>query len=41
VRPAFDVTLHRLVTAIITEQGVVEPPFEEGLRRIMQEADTL
>jgi methylthioribose-1-phosphate isomerase len=32
--PAFDVTPHELVTAIITEKGVVEPPFEEGLRRL-------
>jgi methylthioribose-1-phosphate isomerase len=31
--PAFDVTPHTLVTAIITERGVVEPPFEEHLQR--------
>ena len=30
--PAFDVTPHDLVTAIITEKGIVEPPFEKGLR---------
>lgn len=30
--PAFDVTPHELVTAIITERGVIYPPFEEGLR---------
>jgi len=29
--PAFDVTPHDLVTAIITEQGVVRPPYTEGL----------
>jgi methylthioribose-1-phosphate isomerase len=29
--PAFDVTPSRLVTAIITEHGVVRAPFEEGL----------
>ena len=34
--PAFDVTPHDLVTAIITEHGVVEPPFAEGLRRLMR-----
>ncbi len=33
--PAFDVTPHRYVTAIITERGIVWPPFREGLRRIM------
>ena len=35
--PAFDVTPHELVTAIITEKGVVEPPFAEGLRRLLAE----
>jgi methylthioribose-1-phosphate isomerase len=29
--PAFDVTPARLVAAIITERGVVRPPFREGL----------
>jgi methylthioribose-1-phosphate isomerase len=32
--PAFDVTPHRYVAAIITEHGVVTPPFDAGLRRI-------
>ncbi|MDR1898899.1 MAG: S-methyl-5-thioribose-1-phosphate isomerase [Treponema sp.] len=32
--PAFDVTDHSLVTAIVTERGVVRPPLAEGLRRI-------
>jgi methylthioribose-1-phosphate isomerase len=30
--PAFDVTPAELITAIITERGVVEPPFVPGLR---------
>jgi methylthioribose-1-phosphate isomerase len=34
--PAFDVTPHRLITAIVTENGVVHPPFEENLKRNMQ-----
>ena len=33
--PAFDVTPAELVTAIITEKGVVRPPYEEELRRIV------
>jgi len=33
--PAFDVTPHRYVSAIVTERGVVCPPFDENLRRIM------
>lgn len=32
--PAFDVTPHTLITAIITEQGVISPPFEEGLQKV-------
>ncbi len=31
--PAFDVTPARLLTAIVTENGVVYPPFEENLRK--------
>lgn len=30
--PAFDVTDHELITAIITEEGVLYPPFAERLR---------
>lgn len=29
--PAFDVTDHRFITAIITEKGIVRPPFDNGL----------
>ncbi|HEV7239849.1 MAG TPA: S-methyl-5-thioribose-1-phosphate isomerase [Thermoanaerobaculia bacterium] len=32
--PAFDVTPARLITAIITEGGVVRAPFEEGIRSL-------
>jgi methylthioribose-1-phosphate isomerase len=31
--PAFDVTPHDLITAIITEHGVIYPPFDHGLRQ--------
>jgi methylthioribose-1-phosphate isomerase len=31
--PAFDVTPHRYVTGIITERGIVYPPFGKGLRK--------
>jgi len=33
--PAFDVTPAEIITAIITERGVVYPPFEENLRELM------
>jgi methylthioribose-1-phosphate isomerase len=32
--PAFDVTPARYVTAIVTENGIATPPYEESLRRI-------
>jgi methylthioribose-1-phosphate isomerase len=34
--PAFDVTPARLVTAIITERGIVRPPYPENLRKIVE-----
>lgn len=37
--PAFDVTPAKYITAIITERGVVYPPYEENLRKIMQQAN--
>ena len=33
--PAFDVTPHRYVTAIITERGVARPPYGDSLRRLV------
>ncbi len=35
--PAFDVTPNELITAIITERGVIYPPFPEGLRAAVGE----
>ena len=32
--PAFDVTPHEFITAIITDKGVAEPPFEASLRKM-------
>lgn len=34
--PAFDVTPHQYITALITEKGIVRAPFNESLRHIMQ-----
>lgn len=31
--PAFDVTPHRLLTAIVTENGVIYPPYKPNLRK--------
>ncbi|ANQ53367.1 methylthioribose-1-phosphate isomerase [Thermosipho affectus] len=35
--PAFDVTDAELVTAIITEKGVVYPPYEKNLKKLFEE----
>ena len=32
--PAFDVTPARYITAIITEKGVVRPPYEKNLEKL-------
>jgi len=37
--PAFDVTPHRYVTGIVTENGIAYPPFDVGLRQIMEHDD--
>ncbi|MFH0913980.1 MAG: S-methyl-5-thioribose-1-phosphate isomerase [Chloroflexota bacterium] len=33
--PAFDVTPHRYITAIITEKGILKKPFGEGIGRVL------
>ncbi len=34
--PAFDVTPHELITAIITEKGIVRPDYTENIAKIME-----
>lgn len=34
--PAFDITPHEYVTAIITEKGIIEAPFQENLSKLFQ-----
>lgn len=36
--PAFDITPHKYLTGIVTERGVVYPPFKENLLRVMDSA---
>jgi methylthioribose-1-phosphate isomerase len=36
LNPAFDVTPHDLVTGIITEEGLVAPPFRANLGRLQK-----
>lgn len=35
--PAFDVTPHEYVTALITEKGIIEPPFKENLKKLFED----
>ncbi len=37
--PAFDVTPHQYLTALVTERGIVYPPFKDNLLRIMDAAE--
>ena len=37
--PAFDVTPHRYLTGIITEEGICYPPFEMSLKRAVESAE--
>jgi methylthioribose-1-phosphate isomerase len=34
--PSFDVTPHENITAIVTEKGIVYPPFEENLKKMIK-----
>lgn len=34
--PAFDVTPHRLISGIVTENGVVYPPYDVNLRKVVE-----
>jgi len=36
--PAFDITPHRYITAIITENGIIKKPYGEGLKGVTGEA---
>ncbi len=33
--PAFDITPHRYITAIITENGIAQEPFDQNLKRLL------
>lgn len=36
LNPAFDVTPHRYITAIITEKGIIRPPYTKGIKNIIK-----
>ncbi len=36
--PAFDVTPPQLITAIITDRGIIKPPFEKNIRKVFKNA---
>lgn len=35
--PSFDVTDHKYITAVITERGIVRPPFDVNLKKLMEQ----
>ena len=35
--PAFDVTPHQFITAIITDKGVARPPYVKSLKKLFEE----
>lgn len=37
--PAFDVTPHSLITAIITDKGIIRPPYKVNIRKIIYAAE--
>ena len=37
--PAFDVTDHTLLTAIVTDRGIVYPPFDVNLKKLFEEVN--
>ena len=36
INPAFDMTPPELISGIITEKGIVKPPFEESIKKLFQ-----
>jgi len=34
--PAFDITPHKYITGFITEEGIIEPPFEEKFKKLFK-----
>jgi methylthioribose-1-phosphate isomerase len=34
--PAFDVTDHNLISAIVTEVGIIRPPFKQNIKKILE-----
>jgi len=36
--PAFDVTPHKLITAIITDKGIIYPPFKKNIKKLLSDA---
>lgn len=37
--PSFDMTPNRYLTGIITERGIIKPPFEENIRKVVKGAE--
>ena len=36
INPAFDITPPELISGIITENGIVKPPYEESIKKLFE-----
>ncbi len=36
INPAFDMTPPELITGIITEKGVLKPPYDESIKKLFE-----
>jgi len=36
INPAFDMTPPEFISGIITEKGVVQPPYEESIKKLFE-----
>ncbi len=41
LNPAFDITPHQFVTAIVTERGIARSPYEESILRLFEKAENI
>lgn len=39
--PAFDITPHKLITAIITDKGLLQPPFERNIQNLLKDENKI
>jgi len=38
INPAFDITPSHLISTMVTEKGIIEPPFERNIKALLMES---